>query len=376
MSLAGLEVKVVGGGIGGLSVATVLAQRGANVVLYEQAKSVHAVGAGVQISANGQMVLHALSVADGLSRYVSGGTDVFVGSTGRFLARVPSPKAGATWYVHRADLLTVLYEAALAAGVQFIFGKHLSPPLSDCEHDSDLIVAADGCESTWRCWVDGPVSSSFSGQVAWRALITLDEPLMLRRSSLLALGRGMHVVAYPIGEGSVINVVAVESRDRWMQDVWRHRGCLEDFRSIFGGFNGAAGDWLKRVETVHVWGLHVRPVAKRWYVRNVVLLGDAVHPSLPFIAQGACLALEDGWVLADALERSSDVDEGLALYVQARYQRVSKVVALARRNAFLFHLPRPWSYGVHLAMQIGADKVSQRLEWIYVYDATRILSSR
>lgn len=368
MDLKGMRVAVIGGGIGGMAAATALALRGGDVHVFEQAPALEEVGAGLQISANGQAVLAALGVElTGVSG--SAGTEIQDGRTGRKVAFVPAPSAGPTWYVHRADLLGALLVCAEKAGVSTVLDRLVTPGTIQ----ADLIVAADGGQSIWRSTVDGPCSPRFTGQVAWRALVPAEAGQEAAAPSTLSMGSRAHVVTYPLRAAQLMNLVAVEERSSWSEEGWRQQGDVDEFRARFSDFKGPAGEIIARVETVHLWALHLRPVARHWWRDNIALLGDAAHPTLPFMAQGACMALEDVWVLADALSRSDDLAASLALYQRMRQKRAEQVVALARGNAMRFHLPRPWSWGAQAVLSVGAGALARRLDWVYDYDATQVL---
>jgi salicylate hydroxylase len=188
------------------------------------------------------------------------------------------------------------------------------------------------------------------------------------------MGSRAHVVTYPLRAGHLMNIVAVEERSGWSQEGWRQKADIAEFRARFADFGGQAGALIDRATDAHLWALHMRGVARRWVAGTVVLLGDAAHPTLPFMAQGACLALEDAWVLADALERGAGIDAGLRSYQTARRARAEAVVALARGNAWRFHLGRPWSWGAQAVLAVGAGALARRLDWVYAYDATTALT--
>ena len=368
MELTGLGVAVVGGGIGGMAAAAALAQRGARVVLYEQAPELAEVGAGLQVSCNGQRVLRALGAVGDVPperAAVSPGTVFRDGRSGREVARVPPPQDGATWYMHRADLLDCLVRTAERAGVSLSLGSPVEPGAVQ----ADLIVAADGVRSHWRLGIDGPVVPAFTGQVAWRAVVPWQEEAPAAAS--VSLGHRAHVVSYPLRTGRLMNLVAVEERRDWQAESWTQTGDPGEFRARFAKFGGTVGEAIARVDNVHTWALHGRPVARTWARDNVVLLGDAAHPTLPFMAQGACLALEDAWVMADALEVSPDLPIGLARYQSLRQDRARKVVALAQGNAWRFHMGWPFNWGAYGTLRLGAGMLGRRLEWVYGYDATR-----
>ncbi len=364
----GMRVAVVGGGIGGMAAATALARRGARVSLHEQADALTEVGAGLQISWNGQQVLRALAaVPEGGppdEASPSPGTRMIDARSTRQVAFVPPPGPGPTWYLHRADLLARLTRAATDAGVELHLGRLVTPG----SIAADLIIAADGGQSLWRSGVDGPVEARFSGQVAWRALVANPTPVPPAPATL-AMGPRAHMVVYPLRGGRLTNIVAVEERSHWTEEGWRQPGDPDEFRARFADFRHAFGGLPDRVGEVHRWALHVRPVAGTWVQDNIALLGDAAHPTLPFMAQGACLALEDAWVLAAKVD-SLGLAEGLPAYQSARRARAARVVALARGNAWRFHLGRPWSWGAQAVLAFGAPALARRLDWVYGYDAT------
>ena len=373
MTLTGLTVAIIGGGIGGTAAAAALARRGAQVTLYEQASALTEVGAGLQVSANGQAVLRALGVVGATPpdrASVSSGTVFRDGRSGRFVAKVPPPKAGRTWYMHRADLLDLLVQVAQAAGVSTVLDRVVTPGTIE----ADVIVAADGAHSIWRSGIDGPDSPRFTGQVAWRAVVpqtTTPEEV----AATLSMGRKAHVVHYPLRANKLMNVVAIEERRDWTAESWSHEGDVSEFQRRFRDFSGPAAQAIRAAERVHMWALHARPVAGTWVKGNTALLGDAAHPTLPFMAQGACLALEDAWVLADALSASADVDSALHLYQAKRQKRAQNVVALADGNAWRFHLGRPLAWGAHAFLKLGAGYLAQRLEWVYGYDPTTVIAA-
>ncbi|MEP4198194.1 MAG: FAD-dependent monooxygenase [Aliishimia sp.] len=369
--MTGMTVAVIGGGIGGTAAACAFAQRGADVTLYEQAPAMTEVGAGLQVSANGQKVLRALGAVGDTPpalASVSKGTVFRDGAKGRAVAKIPSPAAGPTWYMHRADALTVLVNAAQGAGVKFVLGRMATPGTVDAE----LVVAADGAHSLWRSGIDGPDSPRFTGHVAWRALVPWsgDVPTM----ASLTMGRKAHIVSYPLRAGSLMNIVCVEERTGWTQDSWSQTGDTSQLQHRFADFGGNVGEILARVSKVHTWALHARPVAQTWFKGNTVLLGDCAHPMLPFMAQGACMALEDAWVLADAVSASDTLERALATYVEGRRHRVSRVIGLAGGNARRFHFGKPLAWGAQLVLAAGAGMLARRLDWVYDYDATQVVS--
>ena len=384
MAVEQRNITVLGAGIGGLAVATALARRGARVQVLEQAPALREVGAGIQISPNGMAVLHALGVVDGDPKGAmrSQGTILCDYGDDTSILTQPPPQAGAAWYYHRADLVGLLSRTAQAAGVSLRLGTTVSALKIETDAavlsladgttlTSRCLIAADGIHSVARKVVDGPGAAKFSGHVAWRAVVPWEgreaEPV-----ARVAMGPGRHVVTYPLRGGQAMNLVAVEERRDWTSESWSRRGDPEDLRTRFADFGGRAGRVLRGVDQTYLWALYLHPVATRWHAGPVALLGDAAHPTLPFLAQGACLALEDAWVLAAMLDRADTVEAGFAAYQQLRQERARRVVATARSNGRRFHLKTPMREIAHLVLKLGGTRVTPDLSWLYGYDAKEV----
>lgn len=384
MALKDLEIAVVGAGIGGLATALALRRTGARVRVLEQADELSEIGAGLQISANGMVVLRALGVVpqgSGGPGVRSDGTIIRDFRTGRRVTTMPPPAVGPTYYFHRADLIDLLRSAAERAGVDLILGQQVTscdarggqPSVETVDgrtHYADVVVAADGGRSRLRNTLVRSGSPRFTGQVAWRATIS-GQNTDLDPRAVLTMGPGRHIVTYPIRGGSQINIVAVEERTDWREEGWRHQGDPEDLRRRFTEFGGMVADQLAAVETVHLWALFLHPVAERWQDGQLALVGDAAHPTLPFMAQGACLALEDAWVLAQCLAHASDPASGLVDYEVARKHRAQRVVAAASANARNFHYKSPIRELAQLGLFAMGPRIARRYDWIYGHDVTR-----
>ncbi len=382
MKINGLKFGVIGGGIGGIASALALRQRGADVTVFEKAKELTEVGAGLQISENGMVVLRALNVVDetpqaGLRSY---GTLLRDYRVGRSVSEIPAPSAGPTYYYHRADLLGLLHKAALLEGVEFRLGmrvaqvrKHPSEAeivLTDGTRIRvDCVIAADGGRSEIRSKFSGPETPEFTHQVAWRATI----PWARRDQkpyAVLTMGPGRHVVTYPLRDHTMMNVVAIEERSDWQEEGWQRRGDPDELRARFSDFGGLVGDILGQVQETNIWALFLRPVAGSWQNGRVALLGDAAHPTLPFMAQGACLALEDAWMLARSFDEQPGIQQALAAYETRRKPRTRKVVAAAGANARNFHLRGPMRLAAQAALMAIGPHLARKYEWIYSYDVT------
>lgn len=357
-------MTVAGGGVAGLAAATSLARRGASVTVHERAPAFTEVGAGLQISPNGLRALAALGLDDTLRDVgvPSRGVRLVDGLSGREIVSL-APR-GTAFFVHRARLIDVLAEGAAAAGVTLRPGSDLSPGTPD----GDLVVGADGVRSVFRRAVEGDGQPLYTGQAAWRAVIRDPgaEPI-----AEVYLGPGRHLVTYPLA-GGLRNIVAAEDRADWTAEGWDVEDPPMALRGAFARFPARVQRWLAEVERVHIWGLFRHQVARRWHDGTHVLVGDAAHPTLPYLAQGANLALEDAVVLGRAL-----AGPGLDAYAAHRRARASAVVDAASANARRFHLAHPLVRqtafaALRLRDRMAPGMAGKSFGWIWNYDAATV----
>jgi salicylate hydroxylase len=390
MSLIGQSVTVIGAGVAGLAVARALALRGASVTVLEQADAIREVGAGLQISPNGAAVLRALGLQGALEAAATRAEAVQLinGPTGEAVVRLDlarlRPGQG-YHFLHRADLIALLLAAATEAGVSLrllsriaevdLSGPAPSVGLEGGERlESSLLIGADGLHSRIRAALNGPEVPFFTGQVAWRALIPC-EPGAAPVAEV-HMGPGRHLVSYPLRGGTIRNLVAVEERAKWAEESWTLRDDSMDLRLAFAGFSPRVRGWLDEVEDPWLWGLFRHQVAETWtHPKGVAILGDAAHPTLPFLAQGASMALEDAWVLAEALATHATIAAGLAAYQARRKPRTTRIVAAANSNARAYHLsglPRIVGHtGLRLLGRVAPATMLSRFDWLYGHDVTR-----
>lgn len=385
--IAGRDILVIGGGIAGLGVATALARRGARVEVIERAATISEVGAGLQISPNGAVVLRAMGLGGALESAGLRARAVILhdGKSGRRVTRLDlaGSTAGQDYFLlHRADLIDLLAGAARAAGVTITTGQEVtaldpdapSVTLGGSTRGADLVIGADGLRSLARPALNGRMVPFFTHQVAWRAMIAEDAGTAPPDVQVF-MGPGRHLVSYPLRGGSLRNIVAVEERHAWADEGWHHPDAPENLRAAFAGFAGPVPGWLDRVDDVNLWGLFRHPVAARWHDGGrVAILGDAAHPTLPFLAQGANMALEDAWSLAAALARGTDAAAVLAAWQAARLPRVRRIVEAANRNARAYHLRGPARAVAHLGLRLGGALAPglalSRFDWVYGHDVT------
>ncbi len=372
-----LKITIAGAGIGGLAAAAALARDGHSIRVIERAHGFGQAGAGIQISPNGMAVLEALGLEGFPPRTCRlEAVRLRDGPSGREVATLDFRRHAGDlrWQLaHRATLVSQLATAARNAGAAIEFGFDCLPPPAGQAHDGDdLLIGADGIKSRVRSRVEDPSRPFFARQVAWRSVMPDPggEPVVE-----VHMGPGRHLVTYPIGGGQR-NIAAFEERTNWVEESWTHEDDPDNLRAAFAGFGPEVRRLLAPVARAHLWGLFRHRVARRWVHGKMVLLGDAAHPTLPFLAQGANLALEDAWVLAAAIRRH-DLPEALERYQALRIPRATRVVNAATRNARNYHLRiPPLRLAAHTALKaasaIAPAAILKRFDWIYRHDVTSL----
>lgn len=364
-------VTIVGAGIGGLTAAIALAQRGARVSVHEQAPELAEVGAGIQLSANVMRVLDALGLGPALHSHALRNTGVHLHDhTGRAVLEMDLSKhrpEARFLVIHRARLIEVLAAAARSANVQIHLGSRV-----DALPDAGLVIGADGLKSRMRQALNGPQVPFFTGQTAWRAIIP-DAPAQTATAQVF-MGAGQHLVSYPLAHG-LRNIVAVMERRDWQDEGWSMPDDPENLRAAFATFGGPVPEWLGAVTQTNIWGLFRHPVAAHWHDDHRVILGDAAHPTLPFLAQGAGMAIEDAWTLAPYLDAEPDQPTALANYQAIRQPRVTRIVDAANANARNYHLGGVKRHAAHavlrLANRFAPSVMPGRFDWLYDYDPVK-----
>jgi salicylate hydroxylase len=361
------DVTILGAGIAGLAAALACRRRDLSVEVIEQAPVLTEVGAGLQIAPNGGRVLDALGVAP--PSIASEAVHLLDGITGRRLIRMPLGPGFRL--VHRADLIDVLAGAVRAAGVPLRLNRRVARVLdgSLCMEDGTAhpfarLIGADGARGGARAHVAPDHEARFTGQVAWRAVLPVaDWP----REAQVLTGPGRHLVLYPLRDGRHLNAVAVEERAGWAAPGWTQMDDPANLRAAFEGFAAPVRRLLERVERVNLWGLMDHGLTARWTRGAVTLIGDAAHPTLPFLAQGANLALEDAWSLAASLDDP-------AAWEARRRPRVERALAAARANAANYHLAGPRRAAAHAALRLAnavrPRMLLRRYDWLYDHDVT------
>src|SRR5271166_852782 len=371
---------IAGAGISGLSSALALSQAGFKVAVYERAKALEEFGAGIQLTPNATRVLSRLDLLESVSKVAMRPRAVRVlrGQDDAILAGMDLGDADRRWgapylAVHRADLQATLVKTVDDdPNTDLILGASItgvrqdrdqvsvivngSASASDC---ADLVVGADGLRSTIR-GILGPreaAAIAFTGRMAFRATIdsSLLEPSWSQPEITLCLGPCAHLVFYPLRGGSIVNIVAVIESEpsKSPGDVpWDSAANLRDLELAFAQWSGAIRRLLAAAGTWRAWPLYTRPPLRSFHKGRVALAGDAAHPMVPFLAQGAAQAIEDADAIGRSLSNAKDVRSGLADYSQNRVGRATRVQIEAQRQGPVYHLRGPLALARDAALRI------------------------
>jgi salicylate hydroxylase len=390
-----LRVGVIGGGIGGVALTGALAQRGIEVKVFERAPAFGDVGAGIQMTPNAAKVLRGLGLADQLRR-AGFLPQAIVGRnwrTARENFRTPLIEAcpklyGADFYhVHRADLHAMLASlvpessamlSTSCLSVRNEANTAIATFADGTEYEADLIVGADGVRSIVRNQLFGEEEPRFTGHMCYRAVVPFPDrrPDFVSPDSSFWMGPNGHVVTYYVRSGAAVNIVAVSETENWVEESWNAPSSREELLNAFKGWHPNLIQLFERTDSVFKWGLFDRDPMKTWSSGRVTLLGDSAHPMLPFLSQGAAMAIEDGYVLATALAaHGPDLQSAQRDYEAERLPRTSRVQLESRERGKTYHLPsalaqlkRDATYRLQALINPHASGI--KANWVYEYDAT------
>lgn len=392
-----MKALISGGGIGGLTAALCLQHAGIEVEVYERAPELMPFGAGIQISPNGVRVLHALGLADPLKAFAfrPEGLEMRLGRSGRRVFMIPTKedaerRYGVPYYhMHRADMTEVLSTAlrarapgALRMGREAVSAAQDESGVTLRFSDGstargDVLVGADGIHSVLRGQLFGADKPRFTGCIAWRLVIPASrlKPGVIPPNATVWVGPGRHAVTYYLRRGALLNFVGLVEQEGWHTESWTERGDRAGLAADFAGWAPPLQAVIAEADDIFRWALFDRDPMPVWSKGRITLLGDACHPMLPFLAQGAVMAIEDGWVLATSLREGRDIPSALAAYEAKRKPRTASVQLGARRQMGLFHkrtfLEQLTTYGpMWLAARLAPSFVNSRQDWLYAHDVT------
>ena len=396
------SILIIGAGIGGLTCALALQQHGLRPIILEQAEQLGDVGAGIQLSPNAMSVLNKLGLEEQLKSagFLPQGIQSNHWQSGKILTQVPFDLLNfhaPYLHIHRADLHQILRDAVQANDPDSI-RTHQRVAFVNCSQtqltldtgevlSADWIIGADGIRSRCRDAVLGRTQPArFTGNVAWRGLLHRDSvPAHLHPTPYanLWMGSGGHVVAYYVRGGEWINFIAVREQDDWQDESWQSPAHLAVLLGEFAGWDSKLLDLMAHSDPkqCYRWALFDRDPISTWSNHRTLLLGDAAHPMLPFVAQGAAMAIEDSWVLSQLLAHSAaqhlDADQVGTRYQALRADRCARVQQLARDNMRLFHHRMPLlRFGRDLVARgmnaISPAVATKRVAWIYDWQATEM----
>jgi salicylate hydroxylase len=388
-----LKIIIIGGGIGGTAAAHALLRAGCDVRVFEQVEAKTEFGAGIQLSPNASRLLQRYGLGDSLKlcgvrphaievRRWQDGSTLSLEELGDTIEQA----YGAPYYhIHRADLLSVL-SSALPAGVLQTGRRCMKAVPTDggvrvafedgSQADGDVLVGADGIHSTVRRTLFGEERPRFSGNIAYRGLAPAARiaHLGVRRNSTNWMGPGGHFVHYYVAGGKFLNFVAVSEQSSWERESWTDRGSIEDARRCYAGWHPQIHAILDAVDETFKWALFDRLPLETWSVGRITLLGDACHPMLPYMAQGAAQSIEDGATLAACLSGCSatDIAPALKRYETLRKPRTASIQEAARGNSITFHLPDGPQQQARDAAMAAQGNLSPRRAAIFGFDAAAI----
>lgn len=393
-----MKIAIIGAGIGGLSIAIALLLKGHDVAVFERAPALQPIGAGVQISPNGHHVLRALGVLPYIESraFHPEAIEMRFGVTGQTIFSLPIQSISRQrWHapyinIHRAALADGLLQRLKALSPSAL---HLGHELTHYDNNAngtvaahfsnhhsalfDVLIGADGVHSSVRAQMHGAEAARFTGNIAWRALVprkALSTPPP--PSASIWVGYKRHAVTTYVDAGETVNFVGIVEQEGWEQDGWNIQGDKSEAKSCFAGWHASITGVLEHANTLHKWALLDRAPLPFWSDGRVVLLGDAAHPMLPSMAQGAVQSMEDAYILASFLTQYN-AQTAFEHFFKTRIERVTKIQAGSGANSALFHRADTWrqwpTYGpMMLAGAMMPNLIHRRQDWVYGHDVTAL----
>ena len=383
------KILIAGGGIGGLTAAGLLLQSGHEVEVFEQAPELGEVGAGIQVSANATHVLRHLGVLEALASISVRPlrTEFRLHDTAEVVSEIllgdsHEDRFGAPYLqVYRPDILRILEQRVRELSPSSIYlGKALDRYEENDQGitlhftdgstaHGDVLIGADGIKSAVRAQMHGNEPANFTGNVAWRVMVPEEKlpPNFQPPIFVNWMGPDKHMVVYWVNGGKLLNFVGCVEKPEWTQEGWAIKAPWQDLKADFAGFHPDVQTMIDAADrdSCFCWALNNRPRLNYWSTERVTLLGDSAHPTLPYMAQGAVMAIEDAAVLMRAIDEFDELATALKAYEQARIDRTARIVNESTEHARLFHFQTHQEFRDAFARK---DPSKDRALWLYNYD--------
>ena len=390
------KISIIGGGIGGLTLALALQQKAIEFQLYEQANSFEALGYGLQLSPNVVRIFRKLGIENQLATISHRclGFELRSFDSDGILAQWKLKSDVPYYQCRRADLHQLLFNS-----LEDHSNINFSQPLESYQQEDNQVVlnfkdketitkqaliGADGVRSVIRGVLFPEDKAEYAGYAAYRVILPFkDDYKSLWGKATVWMGENHHVVAYPNGKGgqkiSWLNLVLVIKDSNWQEQSWTipadKQEIARNFTNKSALLNNILEDLVNNNEPCYKWGLFIHQPLPYWSQGRVTLLGDAAHPMLPFQAQGAAMAMEDAYILAECIAQKEDIKTALIKYQQLRLKRTAKVQQTSKNNAQIFHATgikaMVRDLGLGLISSVNGDLLNQKTAWIYNYDVSK-----
>ena len=367
------RINIIGAGVSGLFLGYCLKKNGFNPIIYEKDKSLSDNGAGVNLSGNATILLKEVGILEKLSEYAYFPNKVnFRSSHNNSVIKSLQLNEDNFDFISidRKDLISVLASEYTNLGGEIKFNHELEHVGSskiffkdNSSYETDLTLACDGIKSKIRENNFNEEPPKFTGLIAWRGIIDSEKlsDKKIWTEINIHLGPGGHIVHYPISKGKRINFVAIKQQNTWEEESWILEGKKDQLLIEFNSWNSEIKDLFNKAEKVNKWGLFERKATKTLFNKNIILMGDAAHPMLPFLAQGSCLAIEDAFTFSDLL-KNKKISLALRQYEILRLARGNKVQSRSKRQGKLNHLSNKLAVFLrNLLLKIFAERTQRSI---------------